>query len=412
MSSLVVFPFKYENPEILVRNAHLAAGHPSVGEVLGIGFEEEKCFRNLVAEASKIQQATGTPVTAVLQERIGQKRPGKGDAINTGLRYLLDNSDHDRIHFYDADIVSFSEEWITKAEEAADADYQVVRHYFHRASTDGMVTWMITRCGFALLWPRSALPWIEQPLGGELLLDRRAAEKLADDARVQRASDWGIDTVVTFAAVDHGLSLFEVFAPAGKLHKLYGKLSDLKTMLGECFAAIQDMRGEAVPEVILHTVEYPDRVPHQVVEKIGYDIEGTMRRLREEWTPRQEELLGVFPDTVHSGMLETQTFPAFGFMDERNWRETYWVLLEHFTLGDDDWEELLFKLWTVQVLHYTAHAVVRGYDYAHRYLHAMVRRFHQSALSNPTEHESAAPTELLSAERSDSGSLGLAPGSD
>ena len=77
--------------------------------------------------------------------------------------------------------------------------YSVVRHYFARASTDAMITWMITKTGFSLLWPDSELPWIEQPLGGELLFKRPVVEHLVKDDRVRAQSDWGIDTLYTFS---------------------------------------------------------------------------------------------------------------------------------------------------------------------------------------------------------------------
>ncbi|MFQ5947664.1 MAG: mannosylglycerate synthase domain-containing protein [Acidimicrobiia bacterium] len=373
--SLVVFPFKREDPELLVRNAHIAAAHSRVAEVLGVGFEEEATFRSLAAEAPGIEQATGKKVGVIVQERIGTKRPGKGDGMNTALRYFLESTDHERIHFYDADITSFSQEWITKAEEAADHDYHVVKHYFPRATTDAMITWMITRCGFAILWPRSGLPWIEQPLGGELLFKRAAVERFVSDDRVQAQSDWGIDTLYTFATVSHGLGLFEAYIPQGKQHRLYGALTDVKTMLVECFAAIQSLRHETLPFVNLHRVDYPDVVPEQIAEKVGYDIETTIRLPAEGWTPRQEELLKSFPEPVRKGMLECRTWPRFGFMDEENWYGTYEVLLEEFTLGDEDWEELLFKLWVARVLRYTMQAVTRGYSYAMRYLRFMVTRY-------------------------------------
>ena len=66
-----------------------------------------------------LKRETRKPVELILQDRIGDKRPGKGDGMNTALRYFLEKTDLDRIHFYDADITSFNEEWMTKAEEAA-----------------------------------------------------------------------------------------------------------------------------------------------------------------------------------------------------------------------------------------------------------------------------------------------------
>jgi mannosylglycerate synthase len=42
--SLVCFPFKVENPQNLIRNIKMAAGHPRVSVVLCVGVEEEDTF--------------------------------------------------------------------------------------------------------------------------------------------------------------------------------------------------------------------------------------------------------------------------------------------------------------------------------------------------------------------------------
>ena len=377
--SLVCFPFKVENPDVLIHNVQVAAAHPRVREVLCVGVEKEATYRAIAAAAGEVHMKTGTRVELILQDRIGTKRPGKGDGMNTALRYFLDETDEERIHFYDADITSFNADWITKAEEAADFDFGVVRHYFPRARTDAMITWMIPRTGFALLWPRSGLSWIEQPLGGELLFTRDVVETLVKDERVQAQSDWGIDTLYTFCCVQHGFRMYETYMPQGKAHKLYGKLTDLRTMLVECFTAVQSLKGEPVPGNGTHRVEHPDVVPDEITEKLGFDLEGTLGLLSERWTPRQEELLALFPTHVRHEMPGNKQHPRFAFMDEMDWMDSYGVLLEHFVLGDDDWEELLFKLWITRVLNYATTVAIRGYDYSQRYLHAMVRRFRLQA---------------------------------
>ncbi len=294
--------------------------------------------------------------------------------MNTALARFLAEEDSERIHFYDADIASFSPLWIDKAEEGADQGYDVVRHYFPRAATDAMITWMVTRVGFALLWPHTSLPWIEQPLGGELLLTRAAAEAIAADPAVAEASDWGIDTNITFSAVRQGMRMFEVYVPEGKVHKLYGRLSDLKLMLVECFAAIQRLRHVPVPESTVHRIEYPDVVPQEIMKKLGFDIEESMALLGVGWTERQVDLLELFPTAVLDGLAACRDYPRVGFMGEAAWTDSYRVLLERFVAGDPDWEELLFKLWSARVLNYTLHAVTRGYEYALQYLHAMIYR--------------------------------------
>jgi len=378
--SVVVFPFKREDPDVLLKNVRIAAAHPRVRGVVCIGADkEDPCFRAVAAVAPEIAQATGKRVEVIPQERIGSKRPGKGDGMNTGLRYFLTKTDYERIHFYDADILSFSEEWITKAEDAADQGYQVVRHYFPRASTDAMITWFITRTGFALLWPRSELPRIEQPLGGELLFTRPVAEALVANPRVQAQSNWGIDTLYTLATVAGGFRIYETYIGVGKLHKLYGTLTDLRTMLIECFSALQSLAGEKVPEGTVHHVEYPGPVAEAVKTKIGYDFDGTLALLAQGWTERQLALLDLFPPGVRDGLSRARNFPRLGFMDEEAWYDTYQVLLREFRSDDPDWQELLFKLWIARVLAYTVTVALRGYDVAMHYLHEMVERYARRA---------------------------------
>ena len=44
----------------------------------------------------------------------------------------------------------------------------------------------------------------------------------------------------------------------------------------------------------VHRVEFPKPVPESVKEKIGYDVEKTLKLLRDNWSPRQKELLHLF----------------------------------------------------------------------------------------------------------------------
>lgn len=377
--SLVVFPFRREDPEVLLGNVRVAAEHPRVSRVLAVGFDEDACFQALAQNATALHRKTGTPVRVIRQERLGRLRPGKGDGMNTGLRYFLEETDAERLHFYDADLLSFTANWITQAEEAADHGYEVVRHYFPRASTDAMVTWFITRTGFALLWPRSELPRVEQPLGGELLFTRPVAETLAADPKVQAQSDWGIDTLYTFASVAGGYRMYETYIGAGKLHRLYGTLTDLRTMLVECFAAVQSLAHEQAPEGTVHHVEYQGPVSDAVKSKIGYDFDGTVALLAQSWTDEQLSLLEAFPSEVREGLASCRGFPRPGFMSEEAWYRTYQVLLRDFQSDDRDWQELLFKLWIARVVAYTVSVALRGYDVAMHHLHEMVEQYARRA---------------------------------
>ncbi len=375
-TSLIVFPFKSENVAVFKKNIYEALSHPRVGAVLCVGYEQNECYKEIEKVIPELERESGKKVHLIIQERLGNKRPGKGDGMNTALKYFLEETSFARLHFYDSDIETFSREWITQAEIPADDGYQVIRHYFPRASTDAMVTWMITKTGFSILWPETELPFIEQPLGGELLFTREVAAKLYADERAIRQSDWGIDTAYTWLMVANGFSLYETYVPIGKVHKLYKTLADLQDMAIECFTIIQQLKTEKV-EIpgTLHRVERPGPVPDRVKEKTAYDIEGSLHLLMEGWTDRQLELLGYFPKKVRDGMTECQQKPRFVFMDAESWYKTYNVLLDHFDPEDKDWRDLLFKLWIARVLNYTTKVALRGYDYALFYLYQMVEKF-------------------------------------
>lgn len=387
---LVVFPFKKENPQVVLNNVKIAAEHPKVEEVLCVGVEKEETYRSLEQNIPQLKMETNKDINLILQERIGSKRPGKGDGMNTALKYFIEETDHEVILFFDSDITTFGANWISKLIEGAELGYPVVRHYFPRCSTDGMITWMITKTGFALLWPTSELPWIEQPLGGELLFKRCVVEKFLQEKDVMDRSDWGIDTMYTFYSVKYGYPMLETYISEGKLHKLYGKLTDLKTMLVECFDTIQSLRGNSldlIPKIvdmdgsflcrggIVHRAEHPHEVPQDVFEKIGFDIEGSLSLLMENWTNSMEDLLSVFPRRIRDGLFANKKAPSFSFLDEHTWREAYFVLLDHFDITNEDWQEILFKLWVCRVLCYTTTIAMRGYYFAMRYLYSMIDRY-------------------------------------
>lgn len=376
MSSVIVFPFKSEDTDVFSQNIREALSHPAVGTVLGIGFEQNDCYRTM-----EDRFGSHSRVQLLVQDRLGGKRPGKGDGMNTGLRFFLEHPEYERLHYYDADLKTFTRDWIAVAEEAADEGYQVIRHYFPRASTDAMITWMITKTGFALIAPQTQLTRIEQPLGGELLITREVAENLFQDDAVRAQSDWGIDTLYTWTMFHHGFSLYEVYQPSGKVHKLYDRLTDLKTMLIECFAAIQSLRETPpIARAVRHDIEPPKPAPEPVRQKTAYDVEGTMHVLTEDWTDRQAQLLDHFPDHIRNAMLQCRTKPFFGFMDEPAWYRVYQILLEEFDPADEDWGHLLFKLWVARVLDYTMQIALKGYEHAVSHLHGMVESYRLEAL--------------------------------
>ena len=129
----------------MMGNLRAAAAHPSVRLVLAVTGDHEETNQAIEAAVADM----GPRVRISPQQRLGTLRSGKGDAINTGFQMFLNNIEFERIHFYDADIKTFDGDWITKAETALDHGYQAVRHFYPRAATDAMITWMVTRLGFA-----------------------------------------------------------------------------------------------------------------------------------------------------------------------------------------------------------------------------------------------------------------------
>ncbi|MDR9451462.1 MAG: hypothetical protein RI637_09620, partial [Acidimicrobiia bacterium] len=185
----------------------------------------------------------------------------------------------------------------------------------------------------------------------------------------------GIDTLYTFATVRSGFSVFETYVPQGKIHKLYGSLTDIRTMVIECFAALQSLQSLPVLAGTPHEVEEPNEVPAAIKAKVAYDVESTIQLLAAGWTPHQENLLESFPAAVRDGMLAARVYPRFSFMDDHAWFETFAHLLNRFMKGDPDWEQLLFRLWITRVLHYTVFEALRGYDHALAHLDRMVESY-------------------------------------
>jgi len=371
--SLVVLPILDEDLDVVLRNLRAAATHPSVGLVLAVTGDHEGTNHALQAAIADI----GTRARVMPQKRLGTLRPGKGDAINTGFQVFLSDRAFDRIHFYDADIKTFDTDWIAKAETALDLGYGTVRHFYPRAATDAMITWMVTRLGFAACWPHSQLPTIEQPLSGELAFSREAAGIVAADARVKSQSDWGVDTAITFATISNGLSVYESYIARGKDHALSSSLTDIKVMMVECLGALQRLRSTSDPSLphVERSSEPPDSVSPQIAQQIGFDIEATQRLLAEQWTARQEALLtDHFPQDIATRAQLWREWPDTSWIDEETWLTTLTILLDRFSPDDDDWTQLAFRLWVGRVLHYALRFAVRGHAFADAYLHQMVER--------------------------------------
>jgi mannosylglycerate synthase len=361
--SLVVFPFKDEDANVIAANLAVAAGHQRVDEVWAVAAAEGAAMAGVSGMAAEIGVAAGVPVSVFPQERMGELRSGKGDGMNTALD-LAARRGFDRVHFYDADITNFDERWIDGAERAADRGYGVVRHRFPRAATDAMITWMVTRPGLALLFPGTLLPQLGQPLGGELLMSGEVVAALANDPFVVARSDWGIDTVMTHATATLDGRVYEHNVVDGKRHALYGSLTEIRDMVLECLDAVASLRGRRPPSADF-AADPPAPVPPDLKETVAYDMDATRSAISEPPIPEESvilEDLGLDPN----GLLE---------MDGRLWREVFPTLIDRFRLDDPGWRSAVFRLWVERVIHYTTNRVPQGYDAAMEYLEKTIREF-------------------------------------
>lgn len=379
--SLAVFPFKSEPAKVVAANIAVAAGHHAIDEVWAIASDEGETESEVRRLADAIGATTGKPIQVLIQERIGELRPGKGDAMNTAIRRAA-AAGRERVHFYDADITNFDSSWIEGAEHAADRGNGVVRHRFPRAATDAMITWFVTRPALARLFPGTFLPRINQPLGGELLITAPVLEALAGSELVVRRSDWGIDTVLTYATSVMGLGLHEHHVADGKRHALYGSLDELREMMLECLDAAASLAGLPGPGPgARHGSDLPTEVPSDLKQTVAYDVEGTTRLAEAPWSARERDLASGLPSGV-VGALESGV-DGFSWMDALVWFEVHGFLLDNFVLGDPDWESLAFRLWLARVLAYTGDQALTGYDDAMGYLEETITRYEGLVLNPP-----------------------------
>lgn len=369
--STVAFPFKDEDPDLVLANVAVAASNNHIDAVWAVG-ESEAVSEGVPGIAT----ATGASVEVIPDSRIGIFRPGKGDAMNTALRRAMADG-VDRLHFYDADITNFDHGWIDGAEAAADLGYQAVRHTFPRAATDAMITWLVTKPMLAMKYPGTVLPAIGQPLGGELLLVGDAIEAVATSPGVSARSDWGIDTLLTHAMVAAGGSLYEHHVAAGKSHSLYGSLDELKTMLVECFDAVANLPDDRPPEVD-HARDRESSAPESLRSQTGYSVDRSRPLLASPLAPGESDLIASLPGRLPAHVDRMMTSGDIEYLDEDVWWEILLVASESFTLGDPAWESLLFRLWTGRVLNYTHTHVSRGYDAALDYLAGTIRSYQGS----------------------------------
>lgn len=378
----VCFPFKKEDVSVFARNIKEALSHERVKDVLLAGHSENETYKGIKAFIDTLSEDERSRIHIFTQKRIGSKRPGKGDGMNTAIEYFVKNTDAEYLHFYDADIKSFNKSWIDRVQKRLDDGYDVARCFYPRAYTDAMVTWNITRTGFAYTWPETILPDIEQPLGGELGMTREVTEKLIVDSLVRDASDWSIDTALTIAFARYHVKLYEVYIKEGKDHKLYGKLSDLETMAVECFNIIKENKGLKIDTSgMIYEKDKVGLVPAEYKTRVAFDVEGSIKEFREDWSQEMMEIVkAYFPEHIGQKVLDAVHGADYTFMDIDMWYEVYDVLMEKFDFKIKAWRRVLFKLWVLRVLNH-AKIAMQDPDRALEVLYKMIKFFRSRRLS-------------------------------
>ena len=377
--SLIVFPFKQEDINVLSANLSTAAHHDRVDEVWAVAATEGDEMNHVASIAAVIAAHESTPIKVFAQEPIGNFRSGKGDGMNTAMQRAAERG-FERVHFYDADITNFDHNWIDGAEIGADRGYGVVRHRFPRASTDAMITWMITRPSLAMFFPDTILPQLGQPLGGEMLLTGAAVESLASDPLVRARSDWGVDTMITHATTTLGLPIYEHNVAEGKRHALYGTLDEIKTMAIECLDAVISIRGKTFPDKDTEFATDPSEpAPGDLKNTVAYDVDPTIALLTGPWEGGEADLVESLPKPLAEEILLNQETPNYQFMDAPTWGKALTALHRGFRLGAPTWESLAFRMWLMRVLAYTTNQALQGYDSALRYLDQTIRDYERLA---------------------------------
>ena len=155
---------------------------------------------------------------------------GKGiGMINGGIAAIKE--DFDKIGYIDGDIYNPNiGKWMGLLFDPLDRDIDVVKAAFSRNPADGQITRHITKPLIGMFFSNA---WeIDQPLGGELSISRKALEEIFTKG-ISPPYGWGIDTFITIKTLMYGYKMGEVYLG----QKMHGKktLTNLEKMFIECF---------------------------------------------------------------------------------------------------------------------------------------------------------------------------------
>ena len=148
------------------------------------------------------------------------------------------------------------------------------------------------------------------------MLKTAAIGALADNEHVAARSDWGVDTLITYAISASGLDLYEHNLREGKRHALYGGLNDIRQMVLECLdavASLSNLEGDGLGEKF--GSDPPAPVPEDLKHTVAYDIDKTIPLLAADWSPQELDLLDQFGARIATEMEKNRVSPNFAFMD-------------------------------------------------------------------------------------------------
>jgi glucosyl-3-phosphoglycerate synthase len=134
--------------------------------------------------------------------------PGKGLAMQEGLKEAIERMNADIIVFFDADIKNLTQDWANQLVGAIiNDDCDMSRGFYTRHARDAAVTKLIARPMLHIFFPE--LSHFEQPLSGEVCARTQVWKDLL--AKESIPEGWGIDVWFLIEGVLSGFNIKEHF---------------------------------------------------------------------------------------------------------------------------------------------------------------------------------------------------------
>ena len=192
---------------------------------------------------------------------------------------------------------------------------------------------------------------------------------------MRNRSDWGIDTVLTYATSVMDLGLYEHHVADGKSTRS----TDPRRAAGHAHRM-----SSMLPHRLGNPGPTPDTPPirrhgsRRTEQIVAYDVAGTARLPRDRLEPRRRPVWSRgSPPTCSVSFEDPIARTSSSWMLIAGiWRHGF--LMEGFTLGDPA-ESLAFRLWLTRVLAYTTNQAGKGSTLAMTYLESTILRYEAMA---------------------------------